>query len=250
MSNMHGTNIKLNSKFLFSKAITNSTIQRHMTGRYRVRKSKYMEGSGRGLTQDICRSSVRVLGRVAENRMLCITNKAWMFASTQICSVYTWKKSTEINSYLMNEQKPIPWSRVLLAKLIFPHLVSKLPRILYNRELHHRLIPSQKNSVHTLQTDFLNVHFNITLPSTSRSSKRSFFFRFRHQNAPFLSSCVPHVPPITFIFIWPLKSVDSRHGTLISWAILVVCLIFAYLHLMLCTRTDTTDEQRQNLMMV
>jgi hypothetical protein len=70
------------SKFIFSKAITNSTIQRQMTVSYRVRKRKYMEGSGRGLTQDICRPSVRVLGSAAETRMLCIPNKAWMVAST------------------------------------------------------------------------------------------------------------------------------------------------------------------------
>jgi len=51
-----------NSEYLFNKAITNSTIQRQMTGRYRVGKCKYTEGSGRGLTQDICRPPVRVLG--------------------------------------------------------------------------------------------------------------------------------------------------------------------------------------------
>jgi len=48
-----------------------------------------MEGSGRGLTQDICRPSVRVLGSAAETGILNIPNKAWMVASTQIHSVYT-----------------------------------------------------------------------------------------------------------------------------------------------------------------
>ena len=60
-----------------------------MTGRYRVRKCKYMEGSGRGLTQDMFRPSVRVPGSAAEIRMLCVSNKAWVVVCTQIRSVYT-----------------------------------------------------------------------------------------------------------------------------------------------------------------
>lgn len=78
-----------NRKYLFNKAIINSTTQRQMTGRYGVRKCKYMEGSGRGLTQDICRPSVRVLGSAAETPMLYVPNKAWMVASTKIRSAYT-----------------------------------------------------------------------------------------------------------------------------------------------------------------
>jgi hypothetical protein len=54
--------------------------------------------------------------------------------------------------------------------------------------------PSQ--SCHALPSDFLKIHFKITLPTTPRSSKWSLSFEFHHQNraCTCLSPCVCYTP--------------------------------------------------------
>ena len=51
-------------------------------------------------------------------------------------------------------------------------------------------IPSQINPFHNIPNDLFNIHFNITLPSKSRSSKQSLYLGFPRQN----SACVSLLP--------------------------------------------------------
>jgi len=106
---------------------------------------------------------------------------------------------------ITNERTNQLHGAVLLEKPIFPRQVNEVPLILYNRKLHYPFhkslllvpIPSQKNPVQSLQTDFLNVYFNITLPSTPKFSQWSLFFRFPQLSFPMRAN----VPPITLFFI-------------------------------------------------
>ena len=86
------------------------------------------------------------------------------------------------------------------------------PHILCNPKVHHRIqnspppvsILSHIHPVHLYPSHFLEIHFNIILPSVSRFSKWFLPPRSPHPKPYMHLSCVPHVPhgpPISFFFI-------------------------------------------------
>jgi len=75
---------------------------------------------------------------------------------------------------------------VLLQKPKFPQLVNKFPAfygtqrsiIAFTTARHLSLFLNQTNSVRVLLQFSFNIHFNITLPSTPRSSQQSLSYMF------------------------------------------------------------------------
>ena len=97
-----------------------------------------------------------------------------------------------------------------------PRLTKKILRsILWNPNVHYRVYNSPPpvpilrlvNPIHYHQNDFLKIHFNIILPSTSGSSKWPLSLQFPHQDiCMYLSS--PTNVPLAHI-LWPADSINS-----------------------------------------
>ena len=95
-----------------------------------------------------------------------------------------------------HEYELTTWSRAFLRSQQI--LNQEIPRILWNMKVHYRIhnsslpvyILSQNNPVHASPFHFLNILFNIVLPSTSLSSKWSSSLRSAHQS-PVCTSPVP-----------------------------------------------------------
>ena len=102
-----------------------------------------------------------------------------------------------------------PWSRVLLQKLTVPQLVKKFPTFYGTRRFitaftsTHHLSLSWARSIQSMPlSHFLKICLNITLPSTSASSKWPLTLRCPNQNlsAPLLSP-IPATCPAHLILL-------------------------------------------------
>ena len=93
----------------------------------------------------------------------------------------------------------------------------EIPHILWNSKVHYRFhnsppfvsILNQINPIRVVTSDFLEIIFNIILPSTPGSSKWSLSLRFPYQNPVYASSLPPyalHALPISF-YIYILRSI-------------------------------------------
>jgi hypothetical protein len=81
--------------------------------------------------------------------------------------------------------------RAHIKELLVHRLINKFPHILRNPNVHqptHNSLPhvpilreKKTNLVHAISASFLKTHFNIILPSTSRSCKWVLYFRFPQQ---------------------------------------------------------------------
>ena len=128
-------------------------------------------------------------------------------SSETVVSIYQTTRCHTLLTYLLT-----PWSRVLLEKLTGFAANQEIPRILGNPKVHHPThkdplpvpILSQLHPVPTTPSNFLKIHLNINLPSTSWSPQWSLSLRFPHQNlvhtSPFLHMC-PYAPPVSFFSI-------------------------------------------------
>ena len=101
-----------------------------------------------------------------------------------------------------------PCYRVILAKHAVSSATQEIFCIIRNTNVHYighsspeiTLILSQINKFHIWVAYLTNIYFNITLPSTARSSNKSSSFTFHHRN-PLRHLLTPHkcssfIPPI------------------------------------------------------
>jgi hypothetical protein len=92
-----------------------------------------------------------------------------------------------------------PWCRILFEKLNVTQLVEKHPAFLWNPKVHYRVhtsppldpILSQPNPVRPIDPCLHEVHLNVILPPTRRSSQWSLSFGPPNQN-PVNTSPLPH----------------------------------------------------------
>ena len=91
----------------------------------------------------------------------------------------------------------IPWSRHVLEKLTSSQLVLKFPALHGTRRFittftaRHLSLPWARSTQSMPPSNFLNIHLNIKLPITPRSSKRPLSVTFPHQNTVYTTP-LPH----------------------------------------------------------
>ena len=127
--------------------------------------------------------------------ILCLL-EATQFPCCKVTSSHTHTHS-QYSAQLTNQQTPRTW-RLISWSRNYLHIVD--PENLYHIHKSPQLVPlvSQINLVKLLFY-FINIHFNIFVPSTPGSSKLSLSLRFSHQTLIHLSSptYVPHSPPVS-----------------------------------------------------
>ena len=144
---------------------------------------------------------IRLLVTVAANRDFLLAYSAIrririrIFRDSVLCEV-------QPDTYLLT-----PWRRVLLEKLTGSVASQEIHRILSNPKVPYRIhkcpppvpILSQLRPVPTTPSNFLEVHLNIILPSTSGSPQWSLSLRFPHQTlctslpSPIRATCPAHL---------------------------------------------------------
>lgn len=129
---------------------------------------------------------------------LCNTSVGQECGDQQNILLTLWCGRTQ--NYDVTNISLIPCNRVLLQKPMVPQLAKKLRRI--NFLLHknfHLPILATGDTVPVILFYFLNIHFNITLPSTRRSSKWCLSVSLLHHNpvciylSPIHSTCSAHL---------------------------------------------------------
>ena len=153
----------------------------------------------------------------------CLTRMLRAAGESEHWTVWCYYFDTSILTYLLTS-----WSRVLLEKPTGFAANQEIPRILWNPKVHYRThkrpppspILSQLHPVPTTPSNFLKIHLNIILPSTSWSPQWSLSLRFPHQNlmqiSPFLHTC--HMSR-------PSQSSRFYHPNNIGWGVQIIKLL-------------------------
>ena len=159
-----------------------------------------------------------------------------VFCGVMICILVEWSQCSR-ESWVPNYQTTrceisylflTPYSRVLLDELAGFQLVKKFPAFYGTRRFitaftsAHHLSLSCASSIQSIPptSDFLKIHLDIILPSTSGSPKWSVSLRFPHQNHVYVSP-LPHTRYI------PRPSPSSRfyHPNNIGRAVQIIKLL-------------------------
>jgi hypothetical protein len=134
--------------------------------------------------------------------------------------VINFEYTVKINNWIT------PWSRILPEKLSGPQLLKKSPAFYTARRFitafttaRHLSLSWTRSDQSVIPSYFSQIHFNIMLPSASRSSKWSTSLRFSHQNPVSASTHtvkiyykIPHAFPVSLfeLSVHPILSLYTE----------------------------------------